>query len=479
MTTAVVVGSGPNGLAAAIELARHGVAVHVIEGADKIGGGTRSSEYIVDGLIHDDCAAFHPTALASPFFRSLDREFGFADHGLEWLRPEIDLVHPLDDGTAGVLWRDIDRTAEEMGVDGKRWRSVFGYLSEHFDALVQDVFQPVVHLPKHPLILARFGAGAIIPATGFARMWKTPQAQALFGGSAAHMFGTLNTPLSSAVGLMLIAGAHAHGWPVARGGSGAIAAALASILRSLGGTIETGNRVTDFSSLAGYDIVMLDLAPDAAARLLDGHQPDRIARAYRRYRYGPAAYKVDYAVRCDSDGSVVPWTNPHARKAGTLHLAGTMPEIAAVERQTARGEMPSAPFILVGQQFLADPSRSAGDIHPLWSYAHVPQGYSGDVTESVTRQIERFAPGFRDRIVGVHVRTVPQMAAYNPNYVGGDISAGANTPRQIIARPRFGLDPYATGVPGVYLCSSATPPSGGVHGMCGYNAAQSALKARS
>lgn len=479
MTTAVVVGSGPNGLAAAIELARHGIAVHVIEGADKIGGGTRSSEYIVDGLIHDDCAGFHPTALASPFFRGLDREFGFADHGLEWLWPEIDLVHPLDDGTAGVLWRDIDRTADEMGVDGKRWRSVFRYLSEHFDALVEDVFQPIVHTPKHPLILARFGAGAILPATGFARVWKTPQAKALFGGSAAHMFGALNTPLSSAGGLMLTAGAHAHGWPVARGGSGAIAAALASILRSLGGTVETGNRVKDFSSLAGYDIVMLDLAPDAAARLLDGHQPDRIARAYRKYRYGPAAYKVDYAVRGDSDGSVVPWTNPYARKAGALHLAGSMPEIAAVERQTARGEMPSAPFILVGQQFLADPSRSVGNIHPLWSYAHVPHGYSGDVTESVTRQIERFAPGFRDRIVGVHVRNVAQMEAYNPNYVGGDISAGANTPRQLIARPRFGLDPYATGVPGVFLCSSATPPSGGVHGMGGFNAARSALKTRS
>ncbi|NMM88642.1 FAD-dependent oxidoreductase [Rhodococcus sp. SRB_17] len=478
MTTAVVVGSGPNGLAAAIELARSGIEVHIIEGADKIGGGIRSSEYITEGLVHDDCAAFHPTALASPFFRELDREFTLADHGLTWLWPEIDLVHPLDDGTAGVLWRDINRTADGLGVDGKKWLNVFGYLSENFDELVQDVFQPIVHLPKHPLMLARFGSGALLPATGFARLFKTPQARALFGGVAAHMFGPLNLPLSSAVASMLTAAAHANGWPVAQGGSGSIAAALASILRSLGGTIETGNWVTNYSQLAGYDIVMLDLAPDAAARLLDGLQPNRIARAYRKFRFGTAAYKVDYAVRGDSDGSVVPWTNLHARKAGTLHLSGTISETAAVERQTVQGSMPGKPFILLGQQFLADPSRSVGDIHPVWSYAHVPHGYSGDVTESITRQIERFAPGFRDRIVGTHVRSVSQMEVYNPNYVGGDISAGANTARQIIARPRFGLNPYATGVPGVFLCSSATPPGGGVHGMGGYNAARAALKAQ-
>ncbi len=364
MTTAVVVGSGPNGLAAAIELARAGIDVHVIEGADKIGGGTRSSEYIVDGLVHDDCSAFHPTALASPYFKELDREFGLAKHGLTWLWPEIDLVHPLDDGTAGVLWRDINRTADGLGADGKRWLDVFGYLSENFDELVQDVFQPIVHVPKHPLMLARFGTGALLPATGFARMFKTPQARALFGGVAAHMFGTLTLPLSSAVGSMLTAAAHAHGWPVAQGGSGSIAAALASILRSLGGTIETGNWVTNYSQIAGYDIVMLDIAPDAAGRLLEGRQPDRIARAYRKFRYGTAAYKVDYAVRGDSDGSVVPWTNPHARKAGTLHLSGTISQTAAVERQTVRGQMPDKPFILLGQQFLADPSRSVGDIHP-------------------------------------------------------------------------------------------------------------------
>lgn len=478
MTTAVVVGSGPNGLAAAVELARAGVAVHVVEGAETIGGGTRSSEYIVDGLVHDDCSAFHPTALASPYFTELDREFTFADHGLTWLWPEIDLVHPLDDGTAGVLWRDIDRTAAGLGVDGTRWRAVFGYLSEHFDELAADVFRPIVHVPQHPFRLARFGVGALLPATALSRVWKTPQARALFGGVSAHMFGRLNTPMSSAVGSMLVSAAHAHGWPVAKGGSQAIATALASILRSLGGTVETGRWVTDYAELAGYDIVMLDLAPDAAGRLLDGHQPGRLARAYRRYRFGPGAYKVDYAVRADSDGSVVPWTNPDARGAGTLHLSGTMDETAANERATVRGEMPSAPFVLAGQQFLADPSRSVGDIHPVWAYAHVPQGYSGDATELITQQIERFAPGFRERIVGTHVRNVAQMQAYNPNYVGGDISAGANTARQIIARPRFGLDPYATGVPGVYLCSSATPPGGGVHGMGGYNAARAALKAR-
>lgn len=477
MPTAVVVGSGPNGLAAAIELARNGFTVRVIEAADKVGGGTRSSERLVDGLIHDDCSAFHPTALASPFLRELDATFDLASHGLQWCWPEIDLVHPLDDGSAGVLWRDLDRTCAQMGIDGSRWQQIFGKTADHFDEIVTDVFRPLIDIPDHPLLLAQFGIRAALPASVLARIFRTPQAKALFGGVAGHVFGSLTTPMSSAVGVMLIAAAHAHGWPVAKGGSQSIANALTSILTDLGGTIETGRMITDIDQIDDVDLVMLDIAPDAAARILGDRLPPRIARAYRRYRFGPAAFKVDFAVQGGPSGTgdVVPWTNEYARRAGTLHLAGTMDELVTAEGDTARGDMPARPMVLIGQQFLADPTRSVGTVHPVWAYAHVPNGYPNDVTEVVIDQIERFAPGFRNRIVGVHTRTVPHMQAYNANYVGGDISAGANTARQIVARPRLALDPYWTGVPGIYLCSSATPPGAGVHGMCGLNAARSAL----
>lgn len=480
MATAVVVGSGPNGLAAAIELARNGIDVRVVEAADRIGGGTRSSEYIVDGLLHDDCSAFHPTALASPFLRELDAEFDLGSHGLHWAWPEIDLVHPLDDGSAGILWRDLDRTCEGLGIDGGSWRRLFGYASEHFDDLVLDTFQPLVRVPSHPLLLARFGVKAMLPASVLSSRLRTPQAQALFGGVAAHLFGSLTAPMSSAVGVMLTAAAHAHGWPVARGGSQAITNAMASVLLSLGGKVETGRTISDYSEVADADLVMLDVAPNAATRILGERQPSRIAKAYRRYAYGPAAFKVDFAVRGSSGDvtDVVPWTNDAARRAGTLHLGGTMKELIQAEGSVARGQMTDRPIVLVGQQFLADPSRSVGDIHPVWAYAHVPNNHPDDVTDLVVNQIERFAPGFRERIVGIHTRSVQQFQSYNANYVGGDISAGANTARQIVGRPRLSLNPYWTGVPGTYLCSSATPPGAGVHGMCGHNAARAALQAK-
>ncbi|MEU2005539.1 NAD(P)/FAD-dependent oxidoreductase [Rhodococcus sp. NPDC019627] len=467
MTTAVVVGSGPNGLAAAIHLARQGVSVRVLEAKDTIGGGTRSSELTLPGLIHDDCSAFHPTGVASPFLQSL----GLGDYGLRWLWPEIDLVHPLDSGSAGVLWRDIDRTAANMGEDGKAWQRMFGRLSTSFDELTGDVFRPIAHWPAHPVQLTKFGVNALAPAALTARRWKRPETRALFGGVAAHAFSSLHTPMSSSVGLMLTAAGHAYGWPVAEGGSRSITDAMASLLGKLGGTIETGVYVDSLDSLGSPDLVMLNVAPRAVLRIAGDRLPGRVARAYRRYKYGPAAFKVDFAV----DGHV-PWTNEHCRAAGTLHLGGTFEEVAEAEGQITRGVMPARPTVLVGQQYLADPSRSAGDINPIWAYAHVPHGYSGDATQAIIDQIERFAPGFRDRIVGQHVRSVAQIEQYNANYIGGDIGVGANTALQIAMRPRIGLDPYSTGIPGVYLCSSATAPGGGVHGMCGFNAAQSALK---
>jgi phytoene dehydrogenase-like protein len=472
MTAAVVVGSGPNGLAAAIRLAQEGIEVTVLEAYDRPGGGTRTSELTLPGLLHDDCAAFHPTGVLSPFLSTLalDR------YGLEWLWPELDLVHPLDDGRAGVLSRDLEVTLASLGNDAHSWRRLFEPLTERFDQLLEDIFRPIVHLPKHPLALAGFGLHALLPATWTARRWDDEPAKALYMGAAAHAFSRLDTPLSGSVGLMLTAAGHRAGWPVAKGGTESISKAMIRLLNELGGTVKTGVTVTSLDELRDLDgrtpdIVMLDTAPDAVVRIVGDRLPGRVRRAFDRYRFGPAVFKVDFAIEGD-----VPWTNEDARRAGTLHLGGSASEIAASEAAIVRGEMPDRPFVLVGQQYLADPSRSAGSTNPVWSYAHVPHGFTGDATANVVRQIERFAPGFRERILATATRSAPEMGTYNANYVGGDISAGANTAKQIALRPRTTLNPYKTGVKGVYLCSSSTPPGGGVHGMCGFNAAQTALR---
>jgi phytoene dehydrogenase-like protein len=466
VTSAIVVGSGPNGLAAAARLARAGLRVTVLEASDTIGGGTRSSEMIVPGLVHDHCSAFHPIAAGSPYLSTLP----LAEYGLRWLQPDIDCAHPLDGGAAGVLSRSLDRTVAALGDDGRRWRQVFGPLAAHFDDIIADATQPVLRVPRHPLHLARFGAGAAMPATTFARLWRTPEAKALWAGVAAHAFHRLDRPFTSAVGLMLLVAAHAEGWLVAEGGSQAIADALAADLAAHGGAIETGHRVTSVDQLPPHDVLMLDVSPSIAADILGDRLPARVARAYRRYRHGPAAFKVDFAVE-----QGVPWTAPECREAGTVHLGGDIDEVVAGELAVHRGEMPERPFVLIGQQYLADPGRSVGDVHPLWTYAHVPHGYTGDATEAIIAQIERFAPGFRERIVGMAVRSTTDMARYNPNYVGGDIIGGASSPMQVLFRPRVALDPYATGVPRTYLCSASTPPGAGAHGMCGANAAARAL----
>ncbi|RNL62102.1 NAD(P)/FAD-dependent oxidoreductase [Nocardioides marmoriginsengisoli] len=472
MTTAVVVGSGPNGLAGAVRLAQAGLEVTVLEAAETAGGGARTTERIVPGLLHDDCSAFHPTGITSPYFSTL----GLHAHGLRWLWPEVDLAHPLDDGRAGVVTRDFADTDATLGADAKSWRRVFEPLARNFDKIVVDAMGPAVHVPKHPIAFGRFGPQALAPATWTMRHWKDDPARALYTGVAAHAFGRLDTPLSGSVGLMLTAAGHRAGWPVAEGGSQSIANALISLLTSLGGTVRTGTRVTSraqLRDLVGFDpdVVLLDLAPAGVLDVLGDELPGRVRRAFRRYEYGPAVHKVDYAIEGD-----VPWTNENCRRAGTLHLGGTAEEIVTIEGATARGEMPERPFALIGQQYLADPSRSAGSINPLWAYAHVPAGYTGDATEALTAQIERFAPGFRDRIVGTFVRSASDMASYNANYVGGDIGAGANNARQILFRPRAAPNPYSLGIKGVYLCSSAAAPGGGVHGMCGFNAAETALK---
>ncbi len=466
-TDAVVVGSGPNGLAAAVALAQAGHSVTVLEARDEIGGGTRTAELTVPGVLHDVCSAVHPFGVASPFFSSLPLE----EHGLTWCWPEVDLAHPLDTGTAGVMYRSIERTAEGLGVDGKAWQRVFGRLSRGFDEIADDLLRPIIHVPKHPLRLVAFGVNALQPATLLARRWRTDEARALFGGVAAHSIQPLERPTTASIGLMLIASGHHVGWPVAQGGSRAITDALASLLRSLGGTIETGVEVTSLADLPPSRVRMFDVGPKALLDIAGDELPSGVRRAYRRFRHGPGAFKIDLAV----EGGV-PWTAEVARRAGTVHVGGTLEQLAAAERDVGRGVMPERPFVLAAQQHLADPTRSAGDVHPFWAYAHVPTGYTGDATEAILNQVERFAPGFRERIVGTHVTGPAAYEAYNANYVGGDISTGANDPLQVVFRPRIALDPYATGIPGTYLCSAATPPGGGVHGMGGANAAASALR---
>lgn len=463
----MVVGAGPNGLAAAVTIAREGFAVTVLEASDAIGGGTRTQELTVPGVLHDVCSAVHPFGVASPFLKTLP----LAEHGLEWCWPEVDLAHPLDDGRTGVMLHSLDDTAAAMGDDAEAWRATFGRLTAGFAEVADDLMRPIQHVPRHPARLVAFGVKALQPASLLVRRWHRDEVRALYAGVAAHAIQPFEHPTTAAVGLMLIASGHHVGWPVAAGGSRSITDSLASLLRSLGGTIETGVRVRSLADLPPSTVTLFDTAPRALAAIAGDALPARVRRAYTRFRHGPGAFKVDVAV----EGGV-PWTSEPSRRAGTVHVGGTFEQIASAERDVHAGRMPERPFVLVSQQYLADPSRSNGAIHPVWAYAHVPNGYPEDATEAILAQLERFAPGLRDRVVGIDTRGPARLEADNANYVGGDIATGANDPWQVVIRPRLALDPYATGIPGVFICSAATPPGGGVHGMCGANAARSALK---
>ncbi len=440
----------------------------MLEAAETIGGGTRSAEMIVPGLVHDQCSAVHPVAAASPFLRSLDLQ----KLGLRWRAPLVDCAHPLDDGSASLLYQSIDGTADGLGRDGARWRRLFTALTADLDSLFEDITQPLLRLPRHPVLTARFGAAAMTPATVMGRLWRDEPARALWAGVAAHAFWRLDRPMTSAVGLMILAAGHRYGWVVAEGGSQAIADALVADLMAHGGRVETGVRVHSTTELPPTDLLLLDVSPSIAADILGDQLPGRVARAYRRFRHGPGAFKVDFAIEGD-----VPWQAPGAADAGTVHLGGDAAEVIANELAVHRGQMPERPFVLVGQQYRADPGRSVGNVHPLWTYAHVPHGYTGDATEAIIAQVERFAPGFSERVVGTAVRSTTEMSVYNPNYIGGDILSGASSPGQLLFRPRLARDPYFTGIPGIYLCSASTPPGAGAHGLCGLNAATRALAA--
>ena len=467
MSTAVVVGGGPNGLAAAVSLAAEGMQVTVLEAADEVGGGARSSEAILPGLLHDHCSAIHPMAVGSQFVQQVQPGPLRAELALAGNRLRAPARRRQRRRAAPLGRADRGRPRSRRGAAGGARSAT---RPSRFDALSEDIMGPLLRIPHHPLMLARFGAPTVLPASTFARLFRTEQGRALFGGVAAHAFRPLHYPMTSAIGMGIITAGHRHGWPVAEGGSQSITNAMVALLSDLGGKIETGVQVQTASQLPPADVTMFDLAPEAVAGILGDRLPRRVSPRLHQVPSRPGAFKVDFAV----EGGV-PWTNPDAHRAGTVHLAGNYRELAATERDIHAGRMPERPFVLVGQQYLADPQRSVGNVHPVWTYAHVPNGFSGDATAAIIAQIERFAPG----LPGSHRRprrsSTTQLAAYNPNYVGGDIMTGSKDIRQLTFGPRITLSPYTIGVPGMYICSAATPPGPGAHGMCGANAAGLAL----
>jgi len=460
---AVVVGAGPNGLAAAIALARAGRSVRVLEAADTIGGGSRSAELTLPGFVHDICSAVHPHPLASPFLRELP----LAEHGLELVQPELALAHPLDDGTAVAFDRSIDVTAASIGgADGDAYRKLMEPLVRDADKLLPAILGPL-RPTRHPLALSRFGLLGLRSAEGLAKRFDGPRARALIAGNAAHSMLHLDASPTGAVALVLMLTGHAVGWPVARGGSQKVADALASIARSHGAEIVTGHRVERVEELDDAGVVLFDLTPRQIVAIAGHRLPDRYRRALERYRYGPGVFKLDWAL----DGPI-PWTAPECRGAGTVHLGGTFEEIAASER----GDGGQRPYVLLSQPTVCDPSRAPAGKHVGWAYCHVPAGSTEDMTAAIEGQVERFAPGFRERILARASLNAAEMEAYNPNYVGGDINGGLMDLRQLFTRPVARPVPYTTPDERLFICSSATPPGGGVHGMCGYFAAKAALR---
>ena len=465
---AIVVGSGPNGLAAAITLARAGCSVVVYEAGDTVGGGMRSAELTLPGFVHDVCATIVGTSVASPFFGSLV----LSGHGVELVHPGAPLAHPLDDGRVAMLERSVAATAAGLGEDGGAYRALFGPLVREAERIMPFVLGPILRLPAHPLAAARFGLPAIRSSAGLAQsQFRDEPARALFAGLGAHSMVALDRPATAAFGLVLGITAHAYGWPLVRGGIGRLAGALAAELRSLGGTILTGHEVASLDELPRARAILLDTTPRALLAIAGDRIRGRSRGRLAGFRYGPGAFKVDWAL----DGPI-PWTSPSVARAGTVHLGGTLDEIVAAEDEVARGRHPGRPFVLLVQASLFDPARAPRGRHTGWAYCHVPNGSSVDMTERIEAQVERFAPGFRERILARATAGPADLEASNPNDVGGDINGGIEDLRQLFTRPVARRDPYATPASGVYLCSASTPPGGGVHGMSGYFAARSALR---
>jgi phytoene dehydrogenase-like protein len=461
-----VIGSGPNGLAAAIALAQAGLRVEVYEAEAEAGGGARTLPLTLPGFLHDFGSAVHPMAVSSPFFKSLP----LAQYGLEWIHGEAPLAHPLDDGTAVVLEQDLATTDRVLGMDGRRWRALLQPLVEHWDDFVKDALGPVVRMPRHPLRMVRFGMSGVQPAQWIARNeLEGVRARALFAGLAAHTFLSFDRPFSSAMTLVLAAAVHAVGWPVPRGGSGAITRALVAHLEKLGGKVYTSRRIDAqaWKELGGHEtLTLFDTTPRALLAIAREHVNEGFWQTAKKFEAAPGVFKIDYAL-----SQPVPWKAQDCQRAITVHLGGTYDEIAAAEEAVARGRCAERPFVIAAQPSLYDETRAPAGKHVLWAYCHVPNGSAVDMTQRIEAQIERFAPGFRDCVLMRKVSSPIDLEAMDANLVGGDISGGAMTVRQFLFRPS-----YATGTRGLYLCSSSTPPGGGVHGMCGANAARLALR---
>ena len=463
---AVVVGSGPNGLAAALTLARAGLAVDVFEGAGTPGGGCRTEELTLPGFRHDVCSAVHPLAAASPFFLGTD----LAARGVRLLTPKVAFAHPLDGGRAAAVSGSVDETASGLGADARAYRQLFAPLVRDAGAIVPAVLAPLRSVPAHAVAVSRFGLRGLLPASVLARRFKTDEARALLAGVSAHSMQPLAAPLTGGFGLLLALLAHSAGWPVVEGGSAGLTDALTGELVSLDGQVLTGCRIQRLDELPPARAVLLDVTPRQFLQMAGDRLPARYRSALERFRYGPGVCKVDWAL----DGPV-PWTAAACREAGTVHLGGTFAEVARSEADVTAGRHPERPYCLAAQPGVVDPTRAPERKHTLWAYCHVPSGSTVDMADRIEAQVERFAPGFRDRVLARAVRTAAEMEQHNPNYIGGDINSGAGTLRQTVFRPTPRWDPYRTALPGVYLCSASTPPGGGVHGMCGVGAARDAL----
>jgi phytoene dehydrogenase-like protein len=463
---AVVVGAGPNGLAAAIVLAQAGLRVEVFEAEPQPGGGARTLPLTLPGYMHDFGSAVHPMALASPFFSTLP----LSDYGLEWIQPSAPLAHPLDDGTAVILERDLGKAVAALGEDGKQWRRMFGPFAERWSQLAPEVLRPVSLFPKHPFLMARLGLMGFPSANAVAQFWfRSPRTRALFAGLAAHSILSLEEPLSSAFGIMLGATAHAVGWPIPKGGAQSITKALCAHLSTLGGEVHVSSRVENLAQLGKYDVALCDVTPKQLLRIAG----ERLSPGYRRkledYRYGPAVFKVDYAL-----SSPIPWKAPDCARAATVHIGGTLEEFVVSEDAMRHGREAERPFVLLAQPTLFDPSRAPEGKHIAWAYCHVPNGSQVDMLPRIEAQIERFAPGFRDCVLERRAFSPASLEAMDANLVGGDIGGGLSNLPQFLLRPTRQF--YATSARDIFICSSSTPPGGGVHGMCGYNAAKLALK---
>ena len=461
-----VVGSGPNGLAAAVTLARGGLEVELIEGADTPGGGCRTAERTLAGFRHDICSAVHPLLAVSPFFATIDLE----GHGVRLRQPPVAFAHPLPGGRAVAVGRSLEETASTLGADSRRYRRLLDPVTRHIEEILGTVLAPLRRVPAHPLSLARFGALGLLPVQTLAAGFRGEEARAVLAGAAAHTMRPLSAPLTGSYALLFTALAHAAGWPLPEGGSGRIVDALVAELEAAGGRVVTGRWVADLAEVAGARATVLDVSPDQVVTLAGARLPSRYRRALERFRYGPGICKVDWAL----DGPV-PWEADACLGAGTIHVGGTFEEIARSESDVAAGRHPEAPYCIVAQPGVVDPTRAPDGKQTLWGYCHVPSGSTVDMTARIEAQIERFAPGFGDRVLARATVTAADTERYDPNYVGGDINGGAATLRQTVFRPAARWNPYRLPAPGLYLCSASTPPGGGVHGMCGYLAARTVL----